>query len=68
MTVQTPGGTGALRVAGDFIKRMFPQATVWLSDPTWANHANVFKAAGLPVASYPYFDPATGGVAFQPML
>ncbi len=67
-TVQTPGGTGALRVAGDFIKRMFPEATVWLSTPTWANHANVFQAAGLQVANYPYFDPATGGVDFPSML
>ncbi len=68
VTVQTPGGTGALRVAGDFIKRMFPEATVWLSNPTWANHTNVFRAAGLQVATYPYFNPATGGVDFPSML
>lgn len=67
VTVQTPGGTGALRVAGDFVRRMFPQATVWLSAPTWPNHPNVFGSAGLAVASYPYFDPATNGVDFGGM-
>jgi aspartate/tyrosine/aromatic aminotransferase len=68
VTAQTPGGTGALRVAGDFIHRMFGSATVWLSDPTWPNHPNVFKAAGLQLATYPYFDKSTGGVAFDAML
>ena len=68
VTAQTPGGTGALRVAGDFIARKFPDATVWLSDPTWPNHPNVFKASGLKVASYPYFDQASNGVAFDAML
>lgn len=68
VTAQTPGGTGALRVAGDFIARKFPNATVWLSDPTWPNHPNVFKASGLKVATYPYFDKGTNGVAFDAML
>lgn len=67
-TVQTPGGTGALRVAGDFVRRMFPQATVWLSDPTWPNHPNVFGSAGLPVASYPYFKATRNSVDFDGML
>lgn len=67
-TAQTPGGTGALRVAGDFIARKFPNATVWLSDPTWPNHPNVFKASGLKVTTYPYFDKAANGVAFDAML
>lgn len=65
---QTPGGTGALRVAGDFIRTMLPGAKVWLSDPTWANHAGIFKAAGLETATYPYFDPATNGIDFPAML
>lgn len=68
VTAQTPGGTGALRVAADFIKRMFPEATVWLSDPTWPNHPNIFKSAALKVATYPYFDAATNGVNFDAML
>lgn len=67
-TVQTPGGTGALRVAGDFVRRMFPQATVWLSDPTWPNHPNVFGSAGLSVASYPYFKATRNSVDFDGML
>ena len=67
-TVQTPGGTGALRVAADFVRRISPQATVWLSDPTWPNHPNVFGSAGLQVASYPYFDADSDGVDFDGMM
>jgi aspartate/tyrosine/aromatic aminotransferase len=52
--LHTPGGTGALRVAGDLIHSLSPSATVWLSTPTWPNHPQVFEAAGLPVRSYPY--------------
>ncbi len=65
---QTPGGTGALRVAGDFIKTMMPGAKVWLSNPTWANHGGVFKAAGVETATYPYFDAETNGLDLSGML
>ena len=68
VTVQTPGGTGALRVAADFVRRISPQATVWLSDPTWPNHPNVFGSAALRVDSYPYFDADSNGVAFDRMM
>lgn len=68
VTAQSPGGTGALRVAADFVKAMFPDATVWLSEPTWPNHPNIFKSAALKVATYPYFDAATNGVKFDAML
>lgn len=68
MTAHTPGGTGALRVTADFIKNQLPDATVWLSDPTWANHPAVFAAAGVPTKTYPYFDAATNGLAFEAML
>jgi len=68
VTAHTPGGTGALRVAGDLIRRIRPEARVWVSDPTWPNHPNVFRAAGLAVETYPYFDPATNGLAFDRML
>jgi len=68
VTAHTPGGTGALRVAGDFMHRMFPKARIWLSDPTWANHPKIFQAAGLQVETYPYFDTATNGLAFDAML
>jgi aspartate/tyrosine/aromatic aminotransferase len=63
VTVQAPGGTGALRVAADFIAKIHPGATVWVSEPTWPNHPSVFKAAGLKVATYPYFDAATNDLA-----
>ena len=68
ITAQTPGGTGGLRVAGDFIHQQFPQASIWLSDPTWANHPKIFGAAGLQVKTYPYFDAATNGLDFERML
>ena len=55
-TISTPGGTGALRVAGEFIRTCKPGATIWVSNPTWANHQGVFSAAGLTVKSYPYYD------------
>jgi aspartate/tyrosine/aromatic aminotransferase len=48
-TAQTPGGTGGLRVAADFIRKLWPSATVWLSEPTWPNHPQIFQAAGLGV-------------------
>ncbi len=53
-TLHTPGGTGALRVAGDLVAAIEPGAAVWLSTPTWPNHPQVFSAAGLPIRSYPY--------------
>jgi aspartate/tyrosine/aromatic aminotransferase len=68
VTAQAPGGTGALRVAADFIASTLGARTVWLSDPTWPNHPNVFQAAGLKTAPYPYFDKARNGVAFEAMV
>jgi aspartate aminotransferase len=67
-TVQAPGGTGALRVAADFIKAKFPQAKVWVSKPTWANHPNIFKAAGQQVETYAYIDADGKGLDFAAML
>lgn len=66
--VQTPGGTGALRVVADFLHGNFPQATVWLSDPTWPNHPSIFQAANVPTKTYPYFDPATNSLRFDELL
>ncbi len=51
---QTPGGTGALRLAADFIGHCLPGRGIWLSDPTWPIHESIFAAAGLPVGHYPY--------------
>ena len=68
VTAHTPGGTSGLRVTGDFIQKICPGVRVWVSDPTWPNHPNVFRAAGLAVKTYPYFDAATNGLAFDEML
>jgi aromatic-amino-acid transaminase len=56
VTMHTPGGTGGLRVAGDFLLRAHPIGTIWMSHPTWANHNQIFGAAGLQIKSYPYYD------------
>ena len=67
-TVSTPGGTGALRVAGDFIKRCNPNPVLWVSDPTWANHTGLFEAAGITVKTYPYYDYVSKSLKFDEML
>ena len=66
-TAHTPGGTGALRVAGDYLKQAHPDAAVWLPDPTWANHKGIFESAGLATKVYAYFDTQTNGVNFDAM-
>lgn len=65
VTAQTPGGTGALRVAADFIKQRLVGRRIWVSDPTWANHPGIFEAAGLEVKTYPYLDSAATGLDFD---
>ena len=67
-TIQTPGGTGALRLAADLIRAARPDSTVWASDPTWANHLALFPAAGLNMQAYPYFDAARSRLRFDDML
>ncbi len=67
-TIQAPGGTGALRVAADFLQSRFPGIRIWCSQPTWANHPNVFQAAGLSVEYYPYLDAAAHQLDFSGML
>ncbi len=67
VTIQTVGGTGALKVGADFLRRICPQAQVWVSDPTWENHRGLFENAGFTVNAYPYYDAATHGVDFQRM-
>jgi len=56
MTIQAPGGSGSLRVAASLILRARPEATVWVSDPTWANHIPLLGGAGLTLRPYPYYD------------
>ncbi len=67
-TAQTPGGTAALRVAADLLKRSRPDATLWLPDSTWANHAAVFRAAGLAMREFPYYDAANQTLRGDAML
>lgn len=67
VTAHTPGGTGALRVAGEFLAKIRPGATLWLSQPTWPNHPGVFEAARLNVKTYPYYDPELKSLDFEAM-
>ncbi|MDR1367608.1 MAG: aspartate/tyrosine/aromatic aminotransferase [Candidatus Accumulibacter sp.] len=64
VTVQALGGTGALKVGADYLKRLFPGTTVYISDPSWENHRALFESAGFPVDTYSYYDPETRGVNF----
>lgn len=65
--LQTPGGCGALRVGAELLKRLKDEVTVWVSEPTWANHIPLISSAGLKIKTYPYFDAQTGGVNFEAM-
>ncbi|KTS00954.1 aromatic amino acid aminotransferase [Pantoea dispersa] len=67
-SIQTLGGSGALKVGADFLKRYFPDASVWVSDPTWENHVAIFNGAGFNVNTYPWYDDATNGVKFDAFL
>ena len=68
VTAHCPGGTGALRVAGDLLKHLRPATTLWLSQPTWPNHPQIYGAVGLEMKSYPYFDARTNDLAFERMI
>ena len=68
VTAQTLGGTGGLKVGADFLRRLKPDAQVWISDPSWENHQALFEYAGFKVNSYPYYDPASHGVRFDAMI
>ncbi|MFU9137711.1 amino acid aminotransferase [Erwinia tasmaniensis] len=67
-TAQTPGGTGALRVAADFISSQTDAKRIWISNPSWPNHKNVFEAAGLEVCEYQYYDASTHSLDFDGMV
>ncbi len=67
-TAHTPGGTGALRVAADYLARVQNVRTIHLPNPTWANHKGVFTAAGLNIDSYPYFDAEANALDFDAMI
>ncbi|EOK5538926.1 TPA: aromatic amino acid transaminase [Enterobacter kobei] len=67
-TIQTLGGSGALKVGADFLKKYFPDSGVWVSDPTWENHVAIFEGAGFNVETYPWFDSETNGVRVEALL
>ena len=68
ITAQAIGGTGALKLGADFLKRFSPQSELWISDPSWENHRAIFETAGFKVNTYPYYDPHTRGVNFSGMI
>jgi len=68
MTLQTPGGSGALRVAAGVILRANSDTTIWVSDPTWNNHVPLLGSAGVKLESYPYYDSAQNELRFDAML
>ena len=67
VTAEALGGTGALKIGADYLKRLLPAATVYISDPSWENHRALFESAGFPVDSYPYYEATTRGVNFEAM-
>jgi aromatic-amino-acid transaminase len=68
VTVQALGGTGALKVGADFLRRFAPGAQLWISDPSWENHRALFENAGFAVNVYPYYEAATRGLDFEGMI
>jgi aromatic-amino-acid transaminase len=67
-TVQAVGGTGGLKIGADLLKRVNPAAKVLISDPSWENHRALFESAGFEVGTYPYYDAARRGIAFDAMI
>lgn len=66
--VQAPGGCGALRILSELLKRCNANTTVWVSDPTWANHIPLIGSAGLKIETYPYFDKGQANIRFDAMV
>ena len=67
-TAQAPGGTGALRIAAEFLLRNTDSHTIWVSNPTWANHQNIFETAGLTVKEYGYYNAEAHDIDFDTMM
>ncbi|MEX0325752.1 MAG: aromatic amino acid transaminase [Puniceicoccaceae bacterium] len=67
-SVHTPGGTGGLRLAGDFVRHCLGKRTIWVSNPTWANHQGIFQKSDLEIATYPYYDPESHDLNFAGMI
>lgn len=66
--LQTPGGTGALRLAAELLARANPNATVWIGDPSWPNHAPIFREAGLRVRTHRFYDPGSSELQYEEMM
>lgn len=67
-TIQSVGGTGALKVGGDFLHAAYPDSEMWISDPAWDNHFAIFQGAGIKTHTYAYYDPETKALLFDQML
>ncbi len=67
-TAQAPGGTGALRLAAEFIKGQLGEVTVWISNPSWANHQGIFNSAGVKIKTYTYYNPVTKAMDFDALI
>src|SRR6266550_3103201 len=67
-TAEALGGTGGLKIGTDFLKRFYPDSSIYISQPSWENHRALFEAAGFRVDTYPYYDPETHGLDFGSML
>ena len=68
VTIQTLGGSGALKVGADFLKKYFPESDIWVSQPTWENHIAIFNGAGINSHFYRYFDATSNGIDIEGML
>tara|TARA_B100001029_G_C15063073_1_gene460393 strand:- start:4732 stop:5925 length:1194 start_codon:yes stop_codon:yes gene_type:complete len=66
--LNTPGGTGALRLSSDFLFQFSPKSKVWISNPSWPNHKSIFEASGFNVASYPYFNSESNSIDFENLI
>ena len=68
VTVQALGGTGGLKIGADFLRQLSTNAQVWISEPSWENHRQLFEGTGFAVHAYPYYDPASHGLNFGAMM
>jgi aspartate/tyrosine/aromatic aminotransferase len=68
VSAHTPGGTGGLRLAGDFVRQCLGKRTIWVSNPTWANHQGIFTKADLDISVYPYYDGESHGLNLAGMI
>ncbi len=68
LAMQAPGGTGALRIAGEFFKKFFPDSQIWISNPSWPIHNDIFNAVNLRIEHYPYYDRTSHALLFDELV